>query len=623
MDVYIHGKRVALKPKNAIGKGGEADVFRWGQQQVIKCFKPPSHPDYAHSSAEQQGARLRLAEHQQKLRQFPSNVPKRAIAPQTLAYDQPGQQILGYAMPLVAGAEPLLRYSQPNFRKGRIGNGTVVAIFQDLHQTLLHLHRAGVVVGDFNDLNVLVKDTAAYLIDTDSWQFGSFLCRVFTAQTVDPLLCDSSANAPQLQQPYNANADWYAFTVLLMQCLLYVHPYGGIYKPRVGQPKVPQAARSLRRITVFNPAVKYPKPATPYAVLPDALLHHFQQVFEQDQRGVLPRLLLDQLTWHTCPSCGVEHARVACPLCQGVTVTVGQVPTVETVHGQVTAQAIVQTRGQILAATVDAKLRYLYYEAGEFKREDGTVVLTGQREPQMQYLLQGQTTIFAKDQQAIALMLEQAPERLAVDAYQTTAQIVSNGQRRYWLHNGQLLRDGPLGPDYIGDVLSGQTRIWVGPTFGLGYYRAGTLSVVFVFDALRPGLNDRIPLHLGAGQLLDANCVFSGDRGWFFWTLRSQGQTVHHCAVLQPNGQVLATDETVHGQSDWLMSLQGHCAVGQFLLVATDEGIVRVEVHQGQVMVVKRFPDTEPFVSRESGLLPASQGLYVVNAQGIGQLRLG
>ncbi|MGB0561928.1 MAG: hypothetical protein ACPGVO_09000 [Spirulinaceae cyanobacterium] len=623
MDVYINNKRIALKPKNAIGKGGEADVFRWGQQQVIKCFKPPSHPDYAHSPAEQQGARERLAEHQQKLRQFPANLPTRAIAPQTLAHDQRGQQVLGYAMPLVTGAEPLLRYSQPNFRRGRIGNGMVVGIFQDLHQTILQLHRAGIVVGDFNDLNVLVKDTAAYFIDTDSWQFGGFLCRVFTAQTVDPLLCDPTANAPQLQQPYNSNADWYAFTVLLMQCLLYVHPYGGIYKPSPPKPKVPQAARSLHRITVFNPAVKYPKPATPYAVLPDDLLQYFHQVFEQDRRGVMPRSLLDALTWQTCPSCGVEHGRSACPLCQEVSITVGQVPTVETVHGQVTAQTVLQTRGQILAAIVDTQLRYLYHEAGEFKREDGSVVLAGQREPQMRYLLQGAATILAKDQQAITLTPGQGPERLAVDVCEALAQIVSNGERRYWLHNGQLLREGQLGSDYIGDVLPGQTRIWVGPTFGLGFYRAGTLSVVFVFDALRPGLNDRIPLHLGAGQLLDANCLFSRDRAWLFWTVRSQGQTVHHCAVLQPNGQVVATYETIHGQSDWLVSLQGHLAVGAFLLVATDEGVVRVEVHQGQIRVVKTFPDTEPFVSSESLLLPASQGLYVVNAQTIQQLALG
>ncbi|NEO87255.1 MAG: hypothetical protein F6J87_23790, partial [Spirulina sp. SIO3F2] len=87
MNVYINKKRIKLKPKDAIGKGGEADVFRWGTTQVIKLFKPPTHPDYAHSLVEQQGAERRLAEHQQKLRQFPQNLPSKAIAPQELVYD--------------------------------------------------------------------------------------------------------------------------------------------------------------------------------------------------------------------------------------------------------------------------------------------------------------------------------------------------------------------------------------------------------------------------------------------------------------------------------------------------------------------------------------------------------
>ena len=48
---------------------------------------------------------------------------------------------------------------------------------------------------------------------------------------------------------------------------------------------------------------------------------------------------------------------------------------------------------------------------------------------------------------------------------------------------GQLLRDSLLGPERIGDVLSGQTQFWVGERFGLGFYRAGSVSVAFVFGA--------------------------------------------------------------------------------------------------------------------------------------------
>ena len=44
----------------------------------------------------------------------------------------------------------------------------------------------------------------------------------------------------------------------------------------------------------------------------------------------------------------------------------------------------------------------------------------------------------------------------------------------------------------IGEVLEGQTRFWVGPAFGLGFYRAGAFSVAFTFDAMKSGINDSL-----------------------------------------------------------------------------------------------------------------------------------
>src|SRR5205085_1033924 len=106
--------------------------------------------------------------------------------------------ILGYTMPLLQSTDPLLRYSERSFRQTGISTQTVVQIFQDLHDTVSKLHFYQLVIGDFNDLNVLVRDTEAYLIDADSFQFASFPCTVFTARFVDPLLCDPTANQPIL-----------------------------------------------------------------------------------------------------------------------------------------------------------------------------------------------------------------------------------------------------------------------------------------------------------------------------------------------------------------------------------------------------------------------------------------
>ncbi|MEB3232522.1 MAG: hypothetical protein VKJ64_16045, partial [Leptolyngbyaceae bacterium] len=350
MDIYVNRKKVRISARSAIGKGGEADVFKIGKDQALKVFKPPDHPDFAGMPDAQQAAADRLDLHQQKLRQFPPNLPDRVVSPLELATDATGQRILGYTMPLLQDTEVLLRYGDRSFRQS-ITAQTVVQIFQDLHRTLTQLHQFHVVIGDFNDLNVLIKGTQAYIIDADSFQFGEFPCSMFTARVVDPLLCvglpvrstHRQGTSPILQQKHSPDSDWYAFTVMLMQCLLFVDPYGGIYKPKDKAKAVPHAARPLHRITVFHPEVRYPKPALPPERLSDDLLHHFHQVFEQDWRGEFPRSLLDQLRWQTCPSCGIEHARSHCPEC-AVQVAIAPPPiTTEIIHGQVTATVIAVT----------------------------------------------------------------------------------------------------------------------------------------------------------------------------------------------------------------------------------------------------------------------------------------
>ncbi|MEM9543879.1 MAG: hypothetical protein AAGA60_30900 [Cyanobacteria bacterium P01_E01_bin.42] len=621
MDIYIKGKRIYLKASQSIGKGGEADVYKLGLNRAVKVFKSPDHPDYQGLSQERQSARERLVEHQQKLRQFPTNLPPRVITPEALVTDKKGNSIKGYTMLLIDNAEVLLRYGERSFRSGAIANQTVLKIFQDLHQTLTQIHDADVIIGDFNDLNVLVKGTEAYLIDADSFQFNGFYCRVFTAKFVDPLLCDRTASSPIMQSYYNCDSDWYAFSVMLMQCLLFVSPYGGVYKPKKSSQRIPQAARSLKRITIFNPEVKYPKPATPYQVLSDDLLHHFYQVFEEDKRGEFPRSLLDRLHWQKCPSCGVEHARKSCPLCTNLQVipSVSSIGT-KTVRGTVIAELIFQTEGIIIAANSSgSSLQWLYWDNEEFKREDKTVVFTGKLDPHARFRLRGNTTLVGMQRQVITLSPDATPDRLAVDCCGMQAQFATNAIARYWLHNGQLLRDGQLGSEYIGNVLHNQTRFWVGSQFGFGFYRAGNLTVSFVFDARGQGINDRVEISLGSGQLLDADCAFSDRFCWFFWSMQERGRRIQRCALITSDGRVTARYE---GDEPWLQNLHGKCAVNHFLLCGTDAGIVRVEANGDRLFVAKEFPDTEPFIDANTRLFPGADGLYGVDRQAIYRLKM-
>lgn len=617
VEIFLNKKRVRLDPSQSIGKGGEADVYNIGSGKALKIFKPPDHADFEKLPHEQEAARQRIAEHQCKLPAFPPGLPSRVVTPEELAYNRAGQAILGYSMNFLEGGIVLLKYTDINFRLAGVDNNAVVEILRDVHNTIHALHPR-VVIGDNNDLNWIIKDKKAHLIDADSIQFDRFLCRVFTAKFVDPLKCDPKKNSPVLCRPHTPDSDWYAFAVMLMQCLVFVGPYGGIYRPKSVANKVLHDARPLHRITVFHPDVIYPKPAIPLDRLPDELLDQFRHIFTEDQRGEFPLQLLENLRWTKCTKCGTEHARRLCPVCtQGIAVPV------VTVRGRVKANYIFRTEGVVLHATLQGgTLKWLYHEFDQFRREDSSTVLSGPTDPHLRYRIRGNETLLGKDDTVAVLRPNQPPESFHVDRFGLLQVFETNEKHRYWIENGRLLRDAEFGPEFIGDVLRNQTLIWVGECFGFGFYRASELSVAFVFDAERRGLNDTVKLAPLKGQLVDAACRFTKDRCWFLTSTRESGQMINRCSVVRSDGQIEASAETLEGDGSWLGTLRGKCAAGNFLLAATDDGLVRVECNQGNIVETKRFPDTEPFVDTSCHLFPGKEGLYVVSRNEIRLLQM-
>lgn len=539
--VIIKGQSFKLDPKLAIGKGGEADIYDL-KGRALKVFKGPDHPDYQYSQSEQQGARERLNVHQKKLPAFPQGLPPRVVSPIDLAYDQTGGKIIGYTMPLISGAEVLLRYADKTFRQAGIDNESMLAIFRDLLLSVEGIHQKGAVIGDFNDLNILVKGSEAYIVDADSFQFGNFLCRVFTAKFIDPTLCDPRTGA-MLIRPHNKDSDWYAFAVMLMQTMLFVDPYGGVYIPKNKADKIPQPQRPLKRVTVFHPQVRYPKPALPLNVLPDDLLDFFQQTFVKDLRGEFPAKLLE-MRWTKCSNCGQEHARNRCPYCA----TPGRIAQVQVIKGTVSATEVFKTPGLIVYATLqDGQLAYLYHENGHYYREDGSVILTGLLSSQIRFRIQGKSTLLGSNGRMVVLS-GSTTENLSVDSVGLLPIFDANRANYFWLEQGRLFKNGDLAPTYLGDALAGQTRIWVGPSFGFGFYRAGALSVSFVFDARSPGINDNVPISL-SGQLIDSTCVFTDQRCWFLVATQQGGKTIHQCFCIKSDGTVEASAQARWGMA--------------------------------------------------------------------------
>jgi len=198
----------------------------------------------------------------------------------------------------------------------------------------------------------------------------------------------------------------------------------------------------------------------------------------------------------------------------------------------------------------------------------------------------------------------------------------ANAERYYWVQMGRLLRDAPIAPKHIGNVLANQTLFWVGSAFGFGFYRAGNLSVAFVFDAEQPGINDSVKLPPLRGQLVDSTCFFTRDYCWFLVAMQEKGKTINRCIVVEFDGSVKATAKAEAGDGSWLSRLRGKCAVGNFLFAATDSGIIRVELDGDSIVKTGEFPDTEPFVSSGSHLFPG-EGIYVVDRNEIRLVQIG
>ena len=621
-EFIIGNKTITLRPTDIIGSGAEADIYRKGGA-AYKLFKPPTHRDFALQPAEQAMAKRRIDEHQHKLPAFPRGLPSRVIVPEELVRDPTGR-IVGYRMHLVENGEILFLFSDRDFRDRGVPDDRVRDIFLDLHRTIEGVHQHQVVLGDFNDLNVLVKGTEAYVIDADSVQFAPFEARMFTQTFVDPLLCEQHPTGPGLilARPYSSGADWYSYLVMLMRSLLYVGPYGGGYRPKDPQKRLPHDLRPLKRITVFDSEVIYPKPSRHFKILPDDLLEHFERVFRSDLRGTPPASLIENLRFTTCNACGTVHARHACPHCFGIT----PIALKEVYTGDVRAVKVFETSGSIVFATLQrGTLHYLYHENDAFWREDARRVVGGPLEPRICFCTSADKTIFGRGGQCLVFSAT-ASESISVDSYGLLPLIDANGQHIFFARSGGLERIGSLGVQYlerIGDVLENQTLFWVGDELGFGFYRAAELSNFFVFRPAHRGVNDSVLLPPVRGQLVDATCYFATTRIWFFTTTQEGGQTINRCFLLNEQGMLLGKDQAILGDGSWLGSLRGHCVAQDFLLAPTDDGVVRVALRGCQLGVVKEYPSTHRFVDASSHLFLNHEGLYVQGRHAIWRLTLG
>ncbi len=589
MNVLLEGKRIALDDSMLLGEGGEARVYRVGAR-ALKLFHSPDAAKVA------------------KLGAFPRGLPRAVIAPEALLRDAKGR-VVGYAMPVLEGATDAIRLAQRRFRDGIVPNQDVTAIFRHAWLTLVALHKAGVVVGDLNDGNVLWRNTEAFFIDADSMQFGAFPCTVAHERFLDPRLYGRDLAR---EAGLDEGSDWFAFAVLLFQSLLYVHPYGGVHAAHATPLR-----RAEARVSLLHDGVTLPKAAVSPRVLPDALCQWFWRVFEKDERGAMPAELLETLRWNRC-ACGLEHARPACPDCAS---TRGVVVEVVRHHGRCRARRIFQTRGRVLAARVQGALRYAYEDGGAVRREDGSLLFSGPMTPGLELALAGDSTWIGLGGKLVRLERGEAVER-AETATAPRGPGFCAAQHGLFRIEADWLVEHATGAR-VGRVAGGRTTLACGAGLGLGLWRAGQATFASLFSPGRAGLREvRLPI---AGRIVELDVVFDERHALLSMHLEHAGARTAAVFLVDAAGSILGRRTGSPDESPILASCAGKALLGGRALVATDEGLLGLAIDAPTGLLVEGtlFADTRPFVAAGVDLLPGPSGsVYVVTTRDITQLEL-
>jgi len=591
MDVYIANTRVRLKDSDLLGEGGEARVFRW-KDRAVKLF----HPVTAAAEARVRASKL------EKLTRFPAGLPDAVLGPVELAKDGRGD-VIGFVMKALVDVYDASRLAQRKFREQRVSNDLVMALFRDLAQTVTALHGRQVIVGDLNDGNVLVRPATkqSFLIDADSMQFSGLPCAVGHERFLDPRLYGVDlSTAPR----FDEGSDWYAFAIMWFSSLLYVHPFGGTH---------PKLNTMLRRAEARHPVLKddvvLPRVAASWKTLSDEALHWFSQTFEHDARQAPAPSLLEQ-AWSTC-RCGAAHARTVCPLCHALG-PLATKPAVR-VKGRCTAKVLFETRGRVLAASMQGGVKYVFEADGVVRREDGALVLERPLLPQERLGLAGASTWvvtargeMTRHEHGRLVERAQTGVRGAEPTFASAASVSYRVEHEWLIEQGTGMR--------VGQVLEGQTWLWTGERLGLGFYRAGAVTVAFLLRAGRAGLKQLADVRW-RGRVVAADAVFDARHALLTVVAELDGRDVVHRWLLAEDGALLARSEG--GRA-------GHAALlGGRVVIGSDDGLVALKLDSGVLVEAACFADTQPFVSAQDELLPQSDGsLVVVTSKELVQLSL-
>ena len=166
----------------------------------------------------------------------------------------------------------------------------------------------------------------------------------------------------------------------------------------------------------------------------------------------------------------------------------------------------------------------------------------------------------------------------------------------------------------IGQILEGQTHVGCGANLGFAFYRAGAVTMSFLFDTARGPLRQLELPHL-EGRLVDWSTTFDKGHVLFCTATEKGGRGVHSAHLIDARGEILASETGPAGSSAILTGISGKCLANGAVLVPTDDGLVLVRADRATraFVPIRAFPETRELVPPDADLLVGPGGsVYVV-----------
>jgi len=292
------GELIVLGEDSLLGTGGEAHIYvvPGHENLVAKVWHKPS------------------PERTRKVAVMLANPPVDPMANQnhsSIAWPidmlfPPGRARVaaGFLMPRVVNMRPVADYMHPKTRRRVCPLFNYLYLLRtarNLATAVRALHERGYVIGDLNESNVLVSETALVtLVDTDSFQVWDaetghmYRCRVGKPEFTPPEMQGKTFSTID-RTPAN---DLFALGVLVFQLLMEgTHPFAGIYRGSGEPPPYEKRIAAGHFPFAGDQRIPYaPKPtAPPFEMLAPGLRNLFLRCFQDGH--FRPELRPDPQTW--------------------------------------------------------------------------------------------------------------------------------------------------------------------------------------------------------------------------------------------------------------------------------------------------------------------------------------